>query len=260
MSGKMLTDEGLAHFIGDLLECVKFRCPEHPDGVARLTELHLSNNQLSVVSLAQLAGVVVLSAGDLRELDLSHNLIEVKTEDQKHMWQKFLEAFKDCYMLKKIDFSNNPLGRNGTEILARVYMQTELDFTEADADEVVFGSNAGRLAAASKQSSEVLFLKTGNEVAGAEEGKKDVKKSPGKAKLARSISKSETIFITKIRFVLTRSRKCPIECFSDQSFHSSRVETLCLYSWFGIRPVHRPFGHVAHQWMRYPPVQHGESP
>jgi hypothetical protein len=130
IAGRNLTDEGFAVFIDDLIACLQFRGHEHPQGVVRLAELHLQRNNLTTLSLKKLARVVSLSFGDLRELDLSGNEIMVATTEEKIEWQEFLRSFKNSYMLKKLDFSSNPLGLRGLEILSRVYMQSELDFFE----------------------------------------------------------------------------------------------------------------------------------
>jgi Leucine Rich Repeat (LRR) protein len=104
----------------------------------------LQNNALTTRSLKKLSRVIALSAGDLRELDLSGNEIRVVTPDQGLAWQQFLDSFRHCYMLKKLDFSHNPLGPRGIEILARVYMRSELDFVEVDGEDDVAG-NASQL-------------------------------------------------------------------------------------------------------------------
>lgn len=132
VSGKRLTDEGFDQFIDDLIKCIKFRDKEHPEGAARLTDFILQGNELSAKSLLKLAEVVALSAGDLRELDISHNNIQVQSPQDKAAWQAFLVSFRHCYMLKKLDLGNNRLGIAGIEILARVYIQSELDFVEGD--------------------------------------------------------------------------------------------------------------------------------
>lgn len=130
-----MTDEGFDLFIDDLVECIEYRNDDHPDGIVRLAELHLQGNRLTARSLKKLARVIFLSAGDLKELDLSDSLIEIQQSEHREIWQEFLEAFQGCYVLKKLDLSRNPLGPSGTEILARVYMKSELDFLEPDADE-----------------------------------------------------------------------------------------------------------------------------
>jgi Ran GTPase-activating protein (RanGAP) involved in mRNA processing and transport len=123
-----LTDEGFDLFVDDLIECIEYRNEEHPDGIVRLVELHLQGNRLAACSLKKLARVISLSAGDLKELDLSDNLIEIQQPEHREIWQDFLQSFERCYVLKKLDLSRNPLGPRGAEILARVYMQSELDF------------------------------------------------------------------------------------------------------------------------------------
>ncbi|KAL4892693.1 hypothetical protein BDV59DRAFT_202440 [Aspergillus ambiguus] len=141
VAGKDLTDEGFELFIDDLFACIKYRDDAHTDGLARVTELHLQKNQLTVQSLAKLGEVVSLSAGDLREIDLSQNNIRIHTSKEKDIWRDFLDSFKDCYVLKKLDLGGNPLGSAGAEILARVYIKSDLDFLENDADAII-GSKA----------------------------------------------------------------------------------------------------------------------
>ncbi|KAL1988352.1 hypothetical protein VTN96DRAFT_10035 [Rasamsonia emersonii] len=101
-------------------------------GIAKLHELHLQQNALTTRSLHKLARVVSLSERDLRELDLSDNNLEVHTVEQRKIWQEFLESFRGCFMLKKLDFSRNALGPRGLEILAKVYVKSDLDFFEPD--------------------------------------------------------------------------------------------------------------------------------
>ncbi|RAH47165.1 uncharacterized protein BO95DRAFT_359630 [Aspergillus brunneoviolaceus CBS 621.78] len=137
VSGKVLTDEGLAQFIGDLVDCLEFRDQEHPMGLAKVTELHLSGNRLTVDSLPMLAEVVKRSAGDLRELDLSNNDIQITTPDAVRKWTNFLNSFHKCFVLRKLDLGGNALGRAGVEHLARIYMKSDLDFLEGDAHEVL---------------------------------------------------------------------------------------------------------------------------
>lgn len=127
LSDKNLTDDGFDEFIDALLECMKFRDAEHSDGAAKVTELHLSGNQLTVQSLEKLGEAIALSAGDLREFDLSRNRIEVCDNEQKELWFRFLVAFDGCYVLKKIDLGHNKLGIKGVEMLARAYLRSEVE-------------------------------------------------------------------------------------------------------------------------------------
>ena len=120
-----------------MIECIKYRDEEHVAGLARVVEFHVSGNELTVQSLPKLGEVVALSKGDLHELDVSNNSIKVETPEQKQMWFDFLSSFKDCYMLKKLDLGANPLGHAGMEILAQVYIKSELDFLEAEAEDIL---------------------------------------------------------------------------------------------------------------------------
>lgn len=161
VSGKKLTDEGLSQFTDDLIECIKFRDRDHPDGAAKLMEFLLQGNEITARSLPKLAEVVSLSAGDLREFDISKNNILVHTPEDKAMWQAFLGSFRDCYMLKKLDLGGNPLETAGMEILARVYIQSDLDFLECDAEDVLGSMHEEEFSLAEEM--ETLNLKPGKE-------------------------------------------------------------------------------------------------
>ncbi|KAL4994991.1 hypothetical protein BDV10DRAFT_188539 [Aspergillus recurvatus] len=137
LTGKCLTDEGFAQFIDDLIKCIRYRDEAHSVGLAKVTEFHLQGNNLTVYSLAKLGEVIVNNPGDLRELDLSNNDIRVVTVEEKLIWKSFLCSFKNCYVLMKLDLSGNPLGVAGLEILASVYIKSDLEYLEADADAIV---------------------------------------------------------------------------------------------------------------------------
>ncbi|KAL4776525.1 hypothetical protein BDW60DRAFT_213907 [Aspergillus nidulans var. acristatus] len=137
LTGKCLTDEGFAQFIDDLIECIRYRDEAHPVGLAKVTEIHLQGNNLTIYSLAKLGEVIANSPGDLRELDLSNNDIRVVAAEEKAIWKSFLCCFKNCYVLMKLDLSGNPLGVTGLEILASVYIKSDLEYLEADADAIV---------------------------------------------------------------------------------------------------------------------------
>lgn len=134
ISYKNLTDAGFDEFIAALQECMSFRDAEHPDGAAKVTELHLRGNGLTVRSLEKLTAVIELSSGDLRELDLSNNCIDIADHDgdEAKLWLRFLRAFEGCFVLKKVDFGGNRLGLAGVEMLARAYMQSELEYFEGE--------------------------------------------------------------------------------------------------------------------------------
>ncbi|KAJ5169819.1 uncharacterized protein N7500_002602 [Penicillium coprophilum] len=134
LSGRKLTDEGFDIFIDALLETLqKERDDKHPEGFVRLFELQLSGNCLTYKSLPKLGRAIRLSTGDLSNIDLSQNCIQVSTARQKAAWKYFLASFEECYMLKRVNLSENPLGTPGVEILARVYIRSNLGFPNQEA-------------------------------------------------------------------------------------------------------------------------------
>ncbi|KAJ5086973.1 hypothetical protein NUU61_008280 [Penicillium alfredii] len=106
-----------------------------PEDIVRLLELHLQGNELTVESLPKLARVITLSIGDLQDLYLSQIQIEIRTADQKAKWEGFLQSFRDCYMLKRVDVGDKPLSPMGMEILVRTYIRSRLDFAD-DVDDL----------------------------------------------------------------------------------------------------------------------------
>lgn len=136
ITGKELADEGLAFFIEDLIECIQYRGSDHPQGTVRLTELSLQGNNLTPLALIKLGHVIALSSTTLIKLDLSYNLIQVATEEDRRAWGGFLASFQNCCVLKEIDFSGNSLGGAGFDVFAHVYMKSDLDFVDS-------GSSAG---------------------------------------------------------------------------------------------------------------------
>ncbi|KZN86074.1 hypothetical protein EN45_102710 [Penicillium chrysogenum] len=132
LSGRKLTDEGFDIFIDALLETLqKEKDDKHPDGFVRLLKLQLGGNCLTFKSLPKLGMAIRLSTGDLSDFDLSYNCIEVSTAGQRAAWKYFLNSFEECYMLKRVNFSGNPLGSPGVEILARVYIRSKLAYPTA---------------------------------------------------------------------------------------------------------------------------------
>ena len=119
MSGKKIDDEGLFEIIPALEEVA------HDNGGGscnKIEELNFSQNVFTVKSLAQLASVIRAAQFDLQVLDLSHNNIAIQTPEDGRDWETFLESFRHCFCLRRIDFSGNNLsGPRAFEILARVY-------------------------------------------------------------------------------------------------------------------------------------------
>lgn len=55
---------------------------------------------------------------------MSSNNISVRSDEEAHQWESFLESFRDCRVLRLIDFSTNDLSSHrALEILARVYFK-----------------------------------------------------------------------------------------------------------------------------------------
>ncbi|KKK20100.1 hypothetical protein ARAM_000799 [Aspergillus rambellii] len=187
---KDLTDAGFAQFIDDLIDCVKYRNEQHPSGLTKVTELHLQSNQLTIQSLAKLAEVITLSPGDLRELDLSQNEIQVVSAEEQMIWNSFLKSFTNCFMLKKLDLSGNPLGPVGLEILARVYIKSDLDYLEADAGAIIGTKLDEEVDVVSEELAALKNLNSEKENESSRAGR--VKKSPCKGKGVRQNAASHS--------------------------------------------------------------------
>lgn len=109
----------------------------------KLEELNLAGNRLTTASLRLLAPVIRVAAYDLKDLDLSGNDVSVTTEQESRDWEVFLESFRCCRMLRRLDLSGNNLaGPRPFEILTRVYCRhLPVDPTDLeDAQETSFQS------------------------------------------------------------------------------------------------------------------------
>ena len=78
--------------------------------VVRLEELCLRDNKLDAKCLVDLGQVLRRASDDLRDLDLSSNSIRIITDDDAAAFEYFLRSFAECYVLRRVDFSGNPLG------------------------------------------------------------------------------------------------------------------------------------------------------
>lgn len=126
-----MTSEGLYEVASALTKSISY---EDDNGkVVRLEELCLRDNKLEIRSLPHLSQIISLAAHDLRDLDLSENVITVTTDDEVRLWEDFLTSFSDCCVLRRIDLSGNPLGHRAFEVLARVYgRQKSVDLAPAN--------------------------------------------------------------------------------------------------------------------------------
>jgi hypothetical protein len=86
--------------------------------------------------LPYLAKVVQASADTLQRLELQGNGWEIDTPMALHDWEEFLDSFKNCAKLRKVNFSDNRLGDKGIEAFVRTYMRgLQGSMVEHDANE-----------------------------------------------------------------------------------------------------------------------------
>ncbi|EPS41555.1 hypothetical protein H072_4582 [Dactylellina haptotyla CBS 200.50] len=88
--------------------------------LSRVEELNLSGNDLTASSLQHLRRALSVCP-DIRDIDISNNKIELCTIDDMKEWRKFLECFSVLKCVRRLDFSGNPLGDIGVEILFSTY-------------------------------------------------------------------------------------------------------------------------------------------
>ena len=123
VSGKDLTDEGFFEVASALVGAITY------DGdqgrVARLEELCLRSNRLTIASLQALAPVIQVSCCDLRDLDISDNQITISSDADVAIWEDFVTSFRKCCVLRRIDLSGNALGDRAFEVMLRVYAKEE---------------------------------------------------------------------------------------------------------------------------------------
>lgn len=118
-----MTDEGFAEVASALVESLSYDGEQ--GSVIRLEELCLTNNRLSATSLQALSPIIRLARSDLRDLDLSQNNIMINTEAEVALWEDFLTSFRQCCVLRRLDFSCNALGPRAFEVMTRVYAKQE---------------------------------------------------------------------------------------------------------------------------------------
>lgn len=123
LAGKALTDDGLSVFIDDLVQCMSYRDKDYPKGTVRLTELCLSGNNLTVMSLMKLSEVIFIGITSLTKVDISNNSIRVNNEYERRALSAFLNAFRYSCLVKKIDFSGNHLENAGFDVLSCMYFK-----------------------------------------------------------------------------------------------------------------------------------------
>ena len=108
VTGKCLGGDGFREIAGALVESIDY-CGDQ-GRVVRLEELCLRDNKLDAKCLVDLGQVLRLAADELKDLDLSNNAISIITNDDTAAFEYFLRSFAECYVLRRVDFSGNPLG------------------------------------------------------------------------------------------------------------------------------------------------------
>jgi hypothetical protein len=123
LTGKKLTDKGVAEMATALVEAVEQSWPDGTPCVV-LEELQLSNNALTAGCLPDLAKIIRASASHIKDLDLSSNCISIQTQVEADGWRDFLQSFRHVCQLRRLVLSSNPLhGPVPMEILAQTYSQ-----------------------------------------------------------------------------------------------------------------------------------------
>ncbi|KAI9722894.1 MAG: hypothetical protein M1812_001342 [Candelaria pacifica] len=137
--GKHLSDEGFLPVVNGLFAAYTYT---QGSPILHLEELHLADNNLTARCLISLSAVIRLGAGDLQDIDLSHNNISVFSDDDVFAWESFLTALKDCSVLRRLNLSGNPLGPRAFEVLVRAYSREDsLDLSTSVGDDEGYRSS-----------------------------------------------------------------------------------------------------------------------
>ena len=142
LRSKQLTDAGFLELSEGLKKALQYN---EPDGrVVLLEEFCLKANKLTLASLECLTQIMPLVTDDLRDLDLSDNLISVNDPDDVIPWEAFLISLSQCCVLRRLDFSGNELGTKGFEVLSRVYAKEKpIDIDLLEGSESFSNHNVG---------------------------------------------------------------------------------------------------------------------
>ena len=108
VTGKCLGCDGFREIAGALVESIDYHGEQ--GRVVRLEELCLRDNKLDAKCLVDLGQVLRVAADELKDLDLSNNTISIITDDDTAAFEYFLRSFAGCHVLRRVDFSGNPLG------------------------------------------------------------------------------------------------------------------------------------------------------
>jgi hypothetical protein len=119
LDGKELGDDGLAKVLEAVLSMLS---GDVGNATFCLEELNLSRNNLTTAVLPLLVPIIQASSFDLRSLDISSNDLCVLTQEHARLWEQFLDAFRSCRVMRRLDFSGNDMSKSlAMEVFTRVY-------------------------------------------------------------------------------------------------------------------------------------------
>lgn len=116
---KALTDDGVAAMVEGLHSAMS----RGTSAASIVVEgINLRDNKLTTRALAILAPVIDLAQNELKTLVLSENNITVNTDEEAKQWETFLQSFKSCKTLRRLDLSGNAdLGTRALEIFSNIH-------------------------------------------------------------------------------------------------------------------------------------------
>ena len=112
-------DDGMQRIVDALNHVVEIDLKRH---VYHVKELNLAGNKLTTASTLPLSQVVTRNAAYLQDLNLARNDIAPSSQMHLDNWGSFLESFRNCHRIKKLDLSGNDLSNpKALEVFLRVY-------------------------------------------------------------------------------------------------------------------------------------------
>jgi hypothetical protein len=90
-------------------------------------ELNLAGNKLTTASALPLSRVVSRNTAYLQNINLARNDIVPASQDHLDNWESFLESFRNCFRINKLDLSENNFSNpKALEVFLRVYRSHKL--------------------------------------------------------------------------------------------------------------------------------------
>src|SRR6266480_5135967 len=112
-------DDGLHKIVGALNRVVETDLGRH---TYHVKELNLTGNQLTIASALPLSRVVSRNTAHLQDINLARNNIAPVSQEHLDDWESFLESFRNCRRINKLDLSENNFSNpKALEVFLRVY-------------------------------------------------------------------------------------------------------------------------------------------